>query len=71
MQTFKVIRGDVVCKELRFSLREEDFRAANYGPTRCDVALKLLAERGIEVEGLNTIMVIPSADESVTVVCAG
>ncbi len=59
----KIIRGHIVCRELRWRMPAREFKKHNYGWSRTEVVEKLLAELEIEVMKFGSVQVIPVGDE--------
>ncbi len=59
----KVLRGHIICRELRWRMPATEFRKHNYGWSRTEVIGKLLTELGIEVTGFGSTQVIPVIDD--------
>ena len=59
----KIIRGHIVCRELRWRMPAREFKKHNYGWSRTEVVGKLLAELEIEVVKFGSVQVIPVGDE--------
>lgn len=59
----KIIRGHIVCRELRWRMPAREFKKHNYGWSRTEVTEKLLAGLEIEVTGYGSVQVIPVGDE--------
>lgn len=56
----KILRGHIVCRELRWRMSAEEFRQHNYGWARTEIVTKLLEEIGIEVDKIGSTQVIPA-----------
>lgn len=63
----KILRGHIVCRELRWRMPAKEFKKHNYGWSRTEVVHKLLAELEIEVTGFGSVQVIPAGDDYVIV----
>jgi len=63
----KIIRGHIVCRELRWRMPAKEFKKHNYGWSRTEVVGKLLAELEIEVVAFGSVQVIPAGDDIVIV----
>lgn len=59
----KILRGHIICRELRWRMPAQEFRKHNYGWSRTEVVHKLLAELEIEVIGFGSVQVIPVGDD--------
>ena len=59
----KVLRGHIICREMRWRMPATEFRKHNYGWSRTEVIGKLLTELGIEVTGFGSSQVIPVIDD--------
>ena len=59
----KILRGHIICRELRWRLPAREFKKRNYGWSRTEVVEKLLAELEIEVVKFGSVQVIPVGDE--------
>ena len=55
----RILRGHIVCRELRWKVPAEDFRKHNFGWSRTEVVEKLLKELGIKVTDFGSVQVIP------------
>lgn len=55
----RVLRGHIVCRELRWKVPAEEFRKHNYGWARTEVVKTLMREIGIEVSDFGSVQVIP------------
>ena len=64
MTGIKIIRGRIIAGTLSFRVPLEIYGRANFGSVRLDAAVKLLTEElGLEIEGIETMQVVPIAVE--------
>ena len=63
----RVLRGHIICREIRWEVSAEDFRKHDYGWSRTEVVEKLTKELGIEVIAFRSVQVIPVDDYYVVV----
>lgn len=59
----KILRGHILCHELRWRMPAKEFKKHNYGWSRTEVVQKLLAELEIDVIAFGSVQVIPVGDE--------
>ena len=55
----KLMRGQIICRELSWKVPAEEFRKHNYGWARTEVVKDLLTELGVEVTDFGSVQVIP------------
>ena len=58
----RVLRGHILCREIRFKVPAEEFRKRNCGWARTEIVKELVAEVGIEVIDFQSVQVIPVDD---------
>jgi len=59
----KILRGHIICREMRWRMPAREFGKHNYGWSRTEVIQKLLTELQIEVVGFGSVQVIPVGKE--------
>lgn len=64
----KVIRGDIIADQIKFTVGAQTYRGQGHGQTRLDTIHKAAAELGFELEDVGTMQAIPIRDESYVVV---
>lgn len=55
----RILRGHIICQEIRWKVPAEDFRKHNWGWSRTEVVEKLVKELGIEVTDFRSVQMIP------------
>lgn len=55
----RVLRGHIVCREVRWKVSAEEFRKHNYGWARTEIIKALMKDMGIEVTDFGSAQVIP------------
>lgn len=59
----KVLRGWIICHNIRIRVKGSEYRKRDYGWTRTEPVDKLLQELGLEIKGQTTIQVIPIGND--------